>query len=303
LEETAAVDPGIRADLALVALYTRQRKYDAALKAIDVLEKKQPNEPLPHDFRGWVLAAKGDMAAARQSFERALTVAPADFSAAANLARLDVADKKLDVARKRFDSVLAKNPKHVRALLAVADLSALSGSTPDEVAALIGKAVAADPNDAATRRVLINHYLRSKEPKKAVAAAQDALAALPDRAELLEAAGRAQFAAGDMNQAVATFGKLAQARPGVPEPYLQMAAVLMAANNTDGAVQSLKKALALNPDLVNVQRAIAKLTLDAGRASEALRMAREIQNQRPKESVGYVLEGDIRASQNAWPRQ
>jgi hypothetical protein len=37
--------------------------------------------------------------------------------------------------------------------------------------------------------VLVNFYLRVKEPK-AVAAAQDALAAIPDRAELLEAAGQ-----------------------------------------------------------------------------------------------------------------
>ena len=64
LEDAAAADPGIRADLALIAPHTRQRKFDAALKAIDDLEKKQPDKPLPHNLRGAVYVGKGDMAAA-----------------------------------------------------------------------------------------------------------------------------------------------------------------------------------------------------------------------------------------------
>jgi len=300
LEEAAAADAGIRADLALIAAHTRQRKWDAALKAIDDLEKKQPDKPLPHNLRGAVYAGKGETAAARKSFERALQLEPADFAAAASLARLDLADKKPDDARKRFESVIAKDPKNTRALLALAELRAQGGGTTDEVAALISKAVAADPTNVTSRLVLVNFYLRAKEPKKAVAAAQDALAAIPDRAELLEAAGQAQLAAGDTNQAVATFTKLAKVRPGAPEPYIHMANAQMAAKDPDGAVQSLKKALTIRPDNVGIERAIVKVTLDAGRDAEALAMARNLQKSRPKESVGYMLEGDINMSKKNW---
>jgi len=300
LEEAAAADAGIRADLALIAAHTRQRKWDAALKAIDDLEKKQPDKPLPHNLRGAVYAGKGETAAARKSFERALQLEPADFAAAASLARLDLADKKPDDARKRFESVIAKDPKNTRALLALAELRAQGGGTTDEVAALISKAVAADPTNVTSRLVLVNFYLRAKEPKKAVAAAQDALAAIPDRAELLEAAGQAQLAAGDTNQAVATFTKLVKARPGAPEPYIHMANAQMAAKDPDGAVQSLKKALTIRPDNVGIERAIVKVTLDAGRDAEALAMARNLQKSRPKESVGYMLEGDINMSKKNW---
>ena len=41
--------------------------------------------------------------------------------------------------------MLAKDPKNVPALLALAELRALNGGTPDEVAALIEKAIAANP--------------------------------------------------------------------------------------------------------------------------------------------------------------
>ena len=301
LEDAAAADTGIRADLALIAANVQQKKFDAALKAIGDLEKKQPDKPLAHNLRGAVYAAKGDMSAARQSFERALALDPADFGAAASLARMDLADKRPDDARKRFDAVLAKDPKNTRALLALAELRAQAGGTTDEVAALITKAISVDPSSTLPRVVLINHFMRNKEPKKASAAAQDALAAIPGRPELLELAGQAQMAAGDTNQALVTFRKLSEARPGAPEPYVRIAGVQLANKDVDGAVQSLKKALALKPDMLGVQRAIVKVNLDAGRESDALAMAKEIQKQRPTESSGYVLEGDIYASKKTWP--
>ena len=35
--------------------------------------------------------------------------------------------------------------------------------------------------------------------------------------------------------------------------------------------------------------------------AEAIAIAREVQKQRPKESIGFVLEGDIQATKKAWP--
>jgi len=79
-----------------------------------------------------------------------------------------------------------------------------------------------------------------------------------------------------------------------------MANAQMLAKDPDAAVQSLKKALTIKPDLVGVERAIVKVTLAAGRDAEAMAMARNLQKSRPKESVGYMLEGDIDMSKKAW---
>lgn len=61
---------------------------------------------------------------------------------------------------------------------------------------------------------------------------------------------------------------------------------------------NLRKALSLKADSIDAQRGIMMLDLDAGRTSEALAMTRQIQKQRPKEAVGYVLEGDVYALKN-----
>ena len=300
LEQLAAVDPGNRADLALIAAHLQRREFDQALKAIATLEKKQPNSALPHNLRGTALLGKRDVATARKSFEKALATDPAYFPAALNLANLDLADKKPEEARKRFEGVIAKDPKNTQALLALAELRVKAGGTTEEVAGLINKAVTANPLDPLPRLALVGLYLAKNEVKPALAAAQDALAALPDKPEILDAAGRAQQAAQDYNQALATYAKLAALKPDSAVPYLRMAEIEMAAKNKPAALENLQKALKIKADSLEAQRGIMMLELDAGRASEALAIAKTVQKQRPKEAVGYIFEGDAHATRKNW---
>ncbi len=300
LEKIAAAETGTRADMALIASHLRRAEYDKALAAVGALEKKLPNDPLPHNLRGSALAAKGNVAEARRSFEKALAINATYFPAAANLASLDILEKKPDEAKKRFEAVLAADPKNIQALLALADLRSRNSASHEEVVALLGRAVSANPTDTAPRLALIAYYLKAKDPKKAVAAAQDALAALPDRPEILDAAGRAQKEAGDTNQALSIYSKLATLQPGSPLPYLRSAEIQAAGKNNDAALQSLAKALEIKPDLLEAQRAIIALNLAAGRRAEALATARKVQRQRPKEAAGFLFEGDIQASGRSW---
>lgn len=300
LELIAASDKGTSADLALISAYLRRGEFDKALKTIDGLEKKLPDDAMPANLRGQTLLAKQDIAGARQSFEKSLAISPTFFPAAASLARLDLADKRPEDARKRFEAVLAADPKNTQALLAIAELKAATGGTPEEVTALVSKAVQASPTDAAPRLVLVDLYLRNKDAKKATSAAQDAVAAIPDNALLLDALGRAQQAAGDSNQALATYNKLAALQPNSPQPLMRQAEVNAAAKNKDAAIQNLRRALEIKPDLVEAQRGLIALYLEAGSSAEAMAVAHEVRKQRPREAIGYLLEGDIVAAKKSW---
>lgn len=301
LEDISASDSGTVADLALISAHLRRNEIDKALKAIEVLEKKRPDDPAVFNIRGQTLLAKKDVAGARKGFEKALELNPAYFPAAASLATLDLNDKKPEDAKRRFEAVLKADPKNVQALLALAELGARAGAKVDDVATMVNKAVVANPADIAARMALIQTYLRGNEAKKAAVAAQDAITAIPDRPELVGAAGQAQMAAGDYNQALATYSKLSTMMPKSPLPYLRMAEVNVAAKNKDEAIKNLQKGLEVMPDYLDAQRALIMLHVEAGRFKEAQAIARDVQKQQPGQSVGYALEGDIAVARKAWP--
>ncbi|MEO6749472.1 MAG: XrtA/PEP-CTERM system TPR-repeat protein PrsT, partial [Casimicrobiaceae bacterium] len=137
---------------------------------------------------------------------------------------------------------------------------------------------------------------------KAVLAAQDALDAIPGRPELLDSLGQAQQAAGDTSQALVTFGRFAQAAPDSPTPYLRMAVLQGATRKYDAAADSYQHALIIKPDLIEAQKGLAATEAASNRLPEALAVAKDIQKQRPKEAVGYLVEGDVYASKRDWPK-
>ncbi|WP_119293224.1 XrtA/PEP-CTERM system TPR-repeat protein PrsT [Azohydromonas sediminis] len=298
LEALAAEDKtGTIADMALISAHLMRREFDAALKAIAGLEKKQPDKPMAHNLRGRVQLAQKNTDAARASFEQALKLDPVYFPAAAALAALDLADKKTDAARARFQGILAKDPKNVPALLALAELSARTGGSKDEVGKLLADAVAAAPDAVRPRLLLIEHHLRNNDTRAATTVAQAGVAAQPNSPELLDALGRVQMAANDHQQALATFNKLASLQPQAAQPHLRVAGVQLAMKNEAAARQSLERALRITPNLVAAQQQLIALDMTAKKPEAALATARTVQKQRPGEAVGFVFEGDIHAAQ------
>lgn len=300
LQDIAAADAGTTADMALISAHLSRKEYDKALKAIDTLERKQTDKPLAANLRGRTLLAKQDLVGARKSFERAQTIDPTYFPAVASLAALDLIEKKPEDAKKRFEALVAKDPKNVQALMALAELRSRTGGTKEEVGDLIAKAVAANPLEATPRLMQIDFLLRSNDAKQALSVAQAAVAALPGSAELLDALGRTQQAAGELNQAISSFNKLVSMRPQATQALLRLADAQMAAKDKSAAAASLRKALEIKPDLLEAQRGLIMIDVDAKRFEQALKVARDVQKQKPKSVAGFALEGDINAAQKNW---
>jgi cellulose synthase operon protein C len=300
LQEIAAADRGHATDLVLISALVDRKEFDKALRAIDALEKKQADKPLAANLRGHVLLAKSDLAGARRAFERALVIDPTFFPPAARLAAMDLADKKPTDAARRFEAMLALDAKSYQALLALAELRARSGSANSEVAELLSRAVAANPGIRQSHLTLVEFHLRNLDYKQALAAAQNAVAAVPDDPAMLDTLGRVQQASGDTNQALATFGKLAALMPESPMPHMRLANAHLAMKDVSAAGASLRKAIAAKPDFLDAQRGLMMLAVEAKNYGEALTIARTVQKQRPKEAAGYVFEGDVAAVQQRW---
>ncbi len=297
LQGIASNDKGTSADMALVSSYMKRGDYDKALQAVDSLERKEPSRPLAADLRGRILLAKKDAAGARQSFEKALTIAPAYFPAVASLASLDVRENKVADARKRLEAYLSANPKSSQALMA---LALVPGTAGDASADYLKRAIAASPSNAVPRLMLVDLYIAQKNMRLATTVAQDAVAAMPDQPELQQVLAQVQLQSGEANQAIATFSKVAQMAPNSPEPLLHLADAQVQAGNKDDAANSLRKALMIKPDLIEAQRKLMTLDAALGDLPAALEIAKSVQRQRPTEATGFAMEGDLAASHRDW---
>ena len=181
---------------------------------------QEPSAPTGPFLRGVVYVAKRDFANARANFEKAIAVQADYFPAAYNLSLLDVLDGKPDAARKRYEALLAKNPKNEQVLLAMAELMATSGGAPAEVKAAIQRAVDANPDSVRPRLMLIKYNLATRDVKAGLAVAQAAQAqpTLRNDPGLVDALAAAQLASGETNQAIETLRRLTEISPQNPTP-------------------------------------------------------------------------------------
>lgn len=287
-------------DLALVAARLRRDEIGPALKALDRLQEKMPGKALPHQLRGTLLVRRGDPVNARKSFDQALAIDPNNFAAISALVSLDTADKRPEDARKRFAALLEREPKNQRAMVAMALLMSATGGKPAEVAELLSKAVLTNPSDPAARIAQIDFLLARHDTKAASAAAQAGVADMPGDMSMLDALGRVQMASGDIRQAIASFGKVAVALPGSARAQIRLAEGFMAAKDFDSAVKPLKRALELSPDSLAARKALVVVAVSRKRFDEGLAIARQLQKDRPNDSIGWQLQSDIHAVQRDW---
>lgn len=282
-----------QADMALFSAHLKRRDFDKALAVADDIEKKQPKSPVGANLRGVVYLAKRDLANARLSFEKALSIQPDYLPAAQSLATIDIQEGKLQAARDRYDALMKKDPKNERLLLASAQLLELSGATPDQVRAALDKAVAANPGAVQSRLARIAYELRHGDARAALAAANAATAAIPKNMQLMEMLANAQLANGDANQAVETLKQMAVLQPNNPLVLVRLADVQTRIKDYSSALANEQKALAMQPGFSAAWIAMAKTYLASGKPEAAFAEAHKLQKEHGDKSLGYTLEGEL----------
>ena len=282
-----------RPDAILVQTHLRAGRHGEAMAAAERLIRERPQDPLGYHLAGLVRQATRDIAGARASFAEALQRDAAYLPAAAALARLDLQANDPKAAQGRFESVLAKDPRNSRALIALAGLAA---TRKDEKAQLdyLNRAKQANPKDPAAYELLALYWMEHRDPAKAIVEAKAGLDA-SGHVRLYDAMGTAQLMQNDRHGGLASFEQWVKAAPADPRGHYKLALIQRMTGDTQAALQSLERALAIAPNAVDAQSAKAVALAEAGRPEEGLRLARSLQQKAPKSAVGFVAEADILA--------
>ena len=297
LEMATTLDPkSQQAGIALVRTALGLKQYDKALTAVLALEKQQPDNAIVQNMKGGVYLAKNDPAQARAAFTRASALQANYFPAVANLAQLDVAEKKPDEAAKRLQAFLQTDKKNIGAMSALAELSMSQGKTAEAIGWL-EKASNENPEVPAAGMRLAAMYLKYGDKAKALTLMRKLQTATPGNPDLLDQLGQTQIANGDLNGALESFGKLVGVVPKSARAQLRLATVHMLMKNDAAAGDDIKRAFALEPDNLQAQLAMAELLVRQGKPDQALTLARKLQKDNPAAPIGQMLEGDILMTQ------
>lgn len=297
LELAASLDNSSpKAGIALVQAEMSMKHYDKALAAAQALVKQQPDNAQVQALLGTVYASMNDQANARASLEKALAIDPVFFPAAANLAQMDLNDKKPADAEARFTTILKKDPKNIGAMTALAELADLQGQ-PDKATTWFEKASSENPTAVGPGMRLANHYLKIKQAPKALTVARKLQTENPTDPNLLDLLGQVQLANNDATAAIETYSKLVNVQPKSPQARYRLASAYAVAKRDDDAASELKKATSLQPDFLPAQLALAELSMRKNRPEEALAIARGMQKQPRTANAGLMLEADILMTQ------
>lgn len=293
LERASRSDSGAQqSGLVLTLHYLRGNQPEKALETLADLIKNNPNDPSLQNIKGVAYGSKKDFANARKSFEQALVLAPDYFSAAHNLALLDLSQNKPEEARKRYETILAKNNKNARAMVALGQLAARQGKEA-EYLSWLNKAIKTDPGAMQPKQLLVKYYIEKKQEGKALALAHEAITANPNTPAALSLLGKTQFSTGEKENALVSFTKLVQLNPDSADAHYHLGIAQRALKKIKEARSSLKRALEKQPGYLPAQETLIAIEIESGNHDEALRIASAIQTQQPKSPLGPSLEGDI----------
>ncbi len=297
LEAGAALDTNsLWPGTTLVRTEIGLRNFDKALAAVAKLEAAHPDSPMVSELKGTAYLGKGDIPAARASFEKALAQQATYFPALANLIQLDVYEKKPEAAKQRLLAFLEKDKRSVDAMMALAGLAAVQGQQ-QEVTSWLEKACAENPDAVLPAIRLGEQHLRTGKAQEALNLARKLQPNYPSNTDVLDLLGRSQQAMRDWSGALETYAKLAGLLPAAPQVQMRLAEVHMLMKNEAAAADDLKKALQLQPDLIAAHTMQAELLMRQKKPDAALAVARLVQKQHSKLPAGYTLEGDLLALQ------
>jgi cellulose synthase operon protein C len=297
LERAASLDTkSPRAATLLVMTYLRAGTPDKAFATVRQMELKA-NTALVQNLKGVIFLAGQHIKNARASFEHALALDPLFMPALDNLANLDTLAKRPADTEKRYRDALAKAPGNIALMEALARLAMAQGKTGEAIAWL-ERARRQNPEQLAPALRLAELYARAGEKQKALVLAQQLQAANPSNADAVALLAHVYYLNVNFGAAADSYAMLAALMPGSAAPYMKLATMQLAARNEAAAIGALRKALEIEPRLLEAHLALQKLLIGQKKYSEAMALAAALQQRVPDSPAGLKLEGDVHSARN-----
>ena len=280
----ADLDLPARVELAELELTAGER--EAALDRLDRVITDYNRAP-PGALGAPALAAAGAAAArlgfrstglfrdALRVFDEAALLDPADPAPRLRAGNLLLEKFNTADALDSFTSVLERNPRHPGALLGVARVARQRGQAHPEGEDPLSAALAVSPGHPEAAAFRVRRLLETERAEEAIAAAEAALALLPEAPEPLAALGAAFFLADRGQRLAEVESRFRALRPGDPRFDLGLAEAAERGRRYREAAERARAAAALRPDSPAAARRLGLNLLRLGEMDEGRAVLRD----------------------------
>lgn len=315
-----------RLKLALAESYRGQRRFDAYAKEMaEIVALEAKSMPLrgklieayllqgnkakaraeiaemrrlfPSSTQPWLLLASmqlqaDDLSGARNSFEQMLKLDANSVEANMNLARLDLRAGKVNDALNRFLALHKRDEKNMSAMMGIAGIAYALNDLKTQ-REWLEKAIKADPKALAPVVHLVQNLLASGNKQHALVVAKQAYGMGQNNPSVIELLGDTQLSNGDYANAQNSFSRAAELKPNSETIQFKLGQALEKAGSGKEARMAMQRAISLNPKYLAARLALAHSHVKGGHFREAHESAAAIKLDYPKQSAGYLLDGEV----------
>jgi tetratricopeptide (TPR) repeat protein len=272
--------------------------YEAAADAYRAFLKIKPDEVGAHSNLGVVLAKLGRYDDAIAEYEKAAKLAPGDPRIGVNLALAYEKSGRITEARNKLEQLHAAYPGEAQITMLLADCNLRLGDNA-KVVALLQPLEAQNPNDFAIAYMLGTALIRENR----IAEGQRIVNVIlknGDSAESRFLLGSQMFSAGDYPKAVKQFESAIALNPNVPELQAYYGRSLLLTGDADGAAAAFRKELENDPNNFAANLGLAQILTERKQVAQARPYVEKAALLRPESAEALTAHGEYDMATGDW---
>jgi putative PEP-CTERM system TPR-repeat lipoprotein len=277
---------------ALVITELRAQRFDQAAETAASLVKSDAKNPVYHTLLGAARAGQQNYPGAESAFRAALAINPDLPTTTGDLAQIYTATGRVNEARNLYNALLAKNPNEVSALLGLADTYVVEHKWTEAIDA-INRARTVARNDPAPGLKLIGVYEKRQDWSNAKTVAAELAAQFPGDANILDAQGQAQLAAGDTDGAVSSFKRAYALAPNSVPILSRYVTALWGAKYFTEARGVLQEAIARDPRNSSLKADLIRVEREINGVDAAVARARALATSDPGDNIYDLVSAEV----------
>jgi len=282
----------VQTSVMLILSYMRLNQQEKAVAAIDKAIKQYPKTGAFYYLEGLVMLAQNKTSAARDAYKTANEAQPDYIPGYLALADLDIQNDDFEAAKNNYQKALDIAPNHLKTLLLSARLSEREGN-PQSMIRWLLKAKEGNPEAIAPVTGLVNYYLQTNQPDKALAEARQFSTGREKNTASLSLLARVYMAQEEYKKANVYLQEIIVLQPNDISHRMQLVQISSAERKFEDVLGYINDVLGIAPNHIPALVAKIGVLIELKQLDDAETSIAEFSGLYPDSHLNQRLKGDL----------